>query len=258
MATKIPGFFWYDVTTRDPKAAAAFYSSVMGWAAQDSGVPGQTYTIFSKGPNPIGGLMSFPEGSPPTGVQSCWTGYIGVDDVDAYTKRVKAAGGAIHREPWEIPGVGRFAIVADPQGAVFMLMRGFSDQPPPQVAANTPGHVAWHELHADDPAKAFAFYADLFGWTKGEAMDMGPGGIYQLFKFGGGEPVGGMMTRTPDAPGSFWLYYFQVEALGAALARVTAGGGKICSEPHQVPGDAWIAPCLDPQGGAFALVADKR
>ncbi len=83
-------------------------------------------------------------------------------------------------EPRDIPDVGRFAVIADPQGASLALFKSASpaqDQPPEQVA---PGRVGWHELLAAD-REAFAFYADLFGWEKTDAMDMGAMGIYQLF-----------------------------------------------------------------------------
>lgn len=184
-------------------------------------------------------------------------GYIGVEDVDAYAARVKESGGSILRPPDDIPGVGRFAVLADPDGAVFMLFKGSSEQGPAPGALGTPGHIGWHELHAGNGEGAFAFYSKLFGWTRAEALDMGPLGVYQVFATGG-SPVGGMMTRTPDTPTSFWLYYFNVEAIDAALKRTEEGGGKLLMGPRQVPGGAWIAQCLDPQGALFAMVAPVR
>jgi hypothetical protein len=112
-------------------------------------------------------------------------------------------------------------------------------------------------LHAGDGASAFAFYSGLFGWTKAEAVDMGPMGIYQTFA-SGGAAIGGMMTKMPDAPAPFWLYYFNVDAIDAAVARAKDSGGSIVLEPHQVPGGSWIAQCLDPQGALFAMVAARR
>jgi len=94
--------------------------------------------------------------------------------------------------------------------------------------------VGWHELQSNNPEEAFAFYASLFGWTKAQAIDMGPLGVYQLFATGG-EPVGGMMTRCEGMP-PFRLYYFNVEGIGAAVSRVTDKGGRITNGPHQVPG----------------------
>ena len=121
----------------------------------------------------------------------------------------------------------------------------------------TPGHVAWRELYADDVEKAFAFYAEKFGWTKAEAMDMGPMGVYQMFATGG-PTAGGMMRRPEDIPQPFWNYYHAVPELDAAIGRVEKGGGKILNGPQEVPGGAWVAQCLDPQGAVFSLVAGKR
>ena len=120
-----------------------------------------------------------------------------------------------------------------------------------------PGHVGWRELHAGDGPSAFDFYSGLFGWTKGEAMDRGAMGIYQTFKTAG-EQGGGMMTKMPQSPSPFWLYYFNVDAIDAASTRAKDAGGQIINGPMQVPGERWIVQCLDPQGAMFALLAGKR
>ena len=123
--TTIPSkFVWYDVMTSDTKAAGSFYESVMGWDTRDSGMADRSYTIFSMGPARVGGLMPIPEEARAMGARPGWMGYVGVDDVDACAARLKAAGGAVHRPPEDIPGVGRFCVVADPDGAAFILFKG--------------------------------------------------------------------------------------------------------------------------------------
>jgi hypothetical protein len=205
----------------------------------------------------VGGIMPIPEEVRGSRARPTWFGYIGVDDVDLYAKRVTKAGGTIHRAPRDIPGIGRFAVVSDPHGAVFILFTPKPGSAQPPVAPGTPDHVGWRELHAGDLEGAWAFYSELFGWTKGEAKDMGPMGLYQTFETGN-TPGGGMMKKMPEAPAPFWLYYFNVDAIDAAAARVTANGGKLHMEPHQVPGDLWMVHCTDPQGAIFALLAPKR
>jgi uncharacterized protein len=250
-------FVWYDVMTTDTKSAEAFYKKVIGWTAQDSGMTDRSYTILSVGPTMVGGLMPIPEEARAMGARPAWLGYIGVGDVDAFAVKIRAAGGAIRRPPEDIPGVGRFAVVADPQGAAFMLFRGTSEQMPAPPAPGTPGRVGWHELHAGDGSSAFAFYSDVFGWTKTEAMDMGPMGVYQMFATGG-DTAGGIMTKAPEVPAPFWLYYFNVDAIDAAKSRATDNGGQIVNGPMEVPGGSWIVQCLDPQGAMFAMVAPTR
>jgi predicted enzyme related to lactoylglutathione lyase len=172
-------------------------------------------------------------------------------------ERVTQAGGSLHRAAENIPGVGRFAFVHDPQDAHFVLFTPAAGSRPPSSPGPTPGQVGWRELLASDREAAFAFYANLFGWTKANAVDMGPMGLYQLFAAGGPD-IGGIMTKPPAVPHAFWTYYFIVEAIDAATARVTEAGGRIVNGPHEVPGGSWIAQAFDPQGAFFAMVAPTR
>jgi uncharacterized protein len=257
MSTPQGKFVWYDVMTSDSKAAESFYRGVIGWDAKDSGMPDAAYTLLSVGSTMVGGLMPIPPDARAHGARPCWSGYIGVDDVDAMAARVTAAGGAIHRAPQDITGVGRFAVAADPHGASFILFHGNSEPPQPPHAPDAPGFVGWHELHAGDLESDFAFYAGLFGWTKAEAVDMGAMGVYQTFATGGA-PIGGMMTKTPATPAPHWLYYFNVEDIEAAKERAVKGGGQILLGPQQVPGGSFILQCRDPQGAMFAMVGPKH
>ncbi len=249
-------FFWYDVMTDDINAAQDFYRDVIGWDARDSGVPEAGYTVFTANGQGVAGLMRVPEGAD-MNAKPCWTGYIAVDDVDASASRLTREGGQVHRPPNDVPGVIRFAVVADPQGARFIIAKGLSEEAPAELPAGTPGTAGWRELYAADWQSAFAFYEAMFGWKKAEPIDMGAAGIYQIFT-AGGAPVGGMMTKPAMIATPYWSYYFNVPALDAAAARITAGGGAITNGPHQVPGDQWIVQCTDPQGAQFSLVAPQR
>ncbi|WEX77025.1 VOC family protein [Sinorhizobium numidicum] len=248
-------FVWYELMTTDTKAAEAFYTNVVGWSARDASMPGIEYTLFYAGDRQVAGLMTMPDGALDMKVPPAWLGYVAVDDVDAAAAKIAAEGGNVHRAPDDIPGVGRFAIVTDPHGAAFALFKGTGEAPPLDQMA--PGNTGWHELMAGDLDTAFEFYSKLFGWTKDQAMDMGEMGVYQIFA-SGGKQIGGMMTKPKDIPAPYWLYYFNVEALDAAIERTKSGGGQIVLEPMEVPGGAWIVQCTDPQGALFALVAPKR
>lgn len=151
----------------------------------------------------------------------------------------------------EIPSVGTFAILQDPFGAVFAVMTPAEDGPPPSDKPQ-PGQISWHELMTDDHEKAYAFYADLFGWEKGDPMDMGPAGTYQLVRQNNSD-FGGIMNRPEGMPASAWLYYVNVEDIDKALDKVKSNGGQVLNGPMEVPGGDKVAQCMDPQGGAFAL-----
>lgn len=249
-------FVWYELLTTDPEAACAFYGAVFDWGVQRTGTPGKDYRILSMAGRAVGGLMALPEDVRAAGAPPGWMGYVAVDDVDAWAERFVRAGGVTHRAAEDIPGVGRFAVVSDPQAAPLVLFKGASDSEPVPPPPGTPGHVGWHELYCENLEPAFAFYAGQFGWTRGDAMDMGAMGVYQLFRIGGVD-AGGMMTRPAQVPQACWLFYFNVADIDAAVSRVSANAGRVLNGPLPVPGDLWIAQCSDPQGAVFCLVGPR-
>jgi predicted enzyme related to lactoylglutathione lyase len=254
--TEASQFIWYDLMTPDLATATKFYGDVVGWKIADSGMPGMSYSILHAGDVMVGGLM---QRSPEMGdALPGWQGHIYVPDVDDYAKRVTKGGGSIHRSPEDIPGIGRFAVVADPHGASFILFKPNSSEAPKKVPPNTSGHIGWRDLRAGDGKAAWDFYSELFGWEKSEALPMPGGGVYQMFTTGEPEMAGGMTTKSPDTPSPMWLYFFNVEAIDAAAQRVKKGGGKVVMEPMQVPGGQWIIEATDPHGNRFGLVAPKR
>jgi uncharacterized protein len=256
MPQKPSSFVWHDLITTDVEAAKTFYAQVIGWNMQ-AFTPGHDYTVLSAGTVGMGGIMAMPPDACERGAPACWQGYIGVDDVDACAERVRATGGAIVRAPEDIPQVGRFALVADPQGAVFIIFKASSSEAMPQASPGTPGLVGWNELHARDGLQAFDWYADLFGWTRSRDMDMGPMGVYRIFAAGSGD-AGGMMNKMPEVPVPFWAFYFNVDAIDAAIERVVQAGGKLMYGPQEVPGPMYVANCQDPQGAWFSMVAPRR
>ena len=251
-------FIWYELLTPDVAGAKAFYGAVVGWTSQDMPMgPAGTYTLLEADGNGVAGAMDFPPELKPQGVPPNWTGYVCVDDCDAAAAKVKSLGGAVQRAPEDIPGIGRFAVVADPAGAVFAIMKPIPPEGSrPEVPRGTLGHGSWHELYGGRPEDIFDFYAQMFGWTKGTAMPMGEAGTYQLFHNQDGE-VGGMMAKPPQIPAPCWLYYFQVGEIEAAKGRIERAGGQVLNGPMEVPGGAWIVQASDPQGAMFAVVGTK-
>lgn len=248
-------FVWYELMTKDLDGALAFYGEVLGWKAADAGMPGMRYVLLKVGETPVGGSMDLNTPGCPEGASTGWTGYVGVDDVDAYAERAGKAGGAVHMAPQDIPNVGRFAMVADPQGAVFALFKG-SSEAPPAIDETVQGAPCWRELHSSDAVSGWDFYRELFGWREKQAMDMGPMGVYRIFGGGGEDMTGGMFTD-PEAARPYWLYYFNVDDIDAAAERVTAAGGQVTYGPAEVPG-GYIVNALDPQGGAFGLSGPRK
>jgi uncharacterized protein len=249
-------FVWYVLMTTDIEAAKAFYTKVVGWSARDASAPGMPYIVFAAAEAPVSAAMNLPRKS--LDERPVWIGYVNVNDVDATAERVKQLGGAVHAPPQDILNLSRFSVVADPQRATLALFKWLKSNqeqaadPQRPVGLRTRGHVGWHELHAADWEQAWAFYSDLFSWQKAgvDALDTGP---YQLFS-AGGQMIGAMYTKAAMVPVPFWLYYFNVGDIEAAVKRVKAANGQILMGPVEAPGGNWIVQCADPQGAIFALL----
>jgi predicted enzyme related to lactoylglutathione lyase len=252
-------FIWYELMTPDTSGAKRFYGDVVGWTAQDMPMPdggGEPYSILSANGTGVAGMMNLGEPMKAQGVPPNWTGYVCVDDCDAAAAKVKTLGGSVMREPLDIPGIGRFAIVADPAGAVVAIMTPVPPQggPPPARDITALGQCGWHELYGAAPEEGFDFYAQMFGWTKTDAMPMGEMGAYQLFANQDGQ-IGGMMKKPPQAPMPSWTYYFRVRDVDAAAETVKADGGQVMNGPMDVPGGERVFQGVDPQGAVFAAVS---
>jgi hypothetical protein len=269
MANHHGDFIWYELLTSDADAAGDFYGKVVGWTSERSDQPGMDYRMLAmEREEPIAGLMAITPEMASGGAQPCWLGYVGVDDVDAMAASIREGGGAIHMEPQDIPDVGRFAFVADPQGVPFYVMRGFSDEERLSFSYDKPriGHCAWNELSTTDVEAAKHFYGQRFGWVKDGEMDMGPLGKYEFLRHTGRAPegspmgagmIGAVMPRMPQMPVSAWTYYFRVPDIDAAAAQITANGGTITQEPVEIPGGDFSMNAIDPQGAHFALVGAR-
>jgi hypothetical protein len=198
--------------------------------------------------------MSLPAEAP--GTPPHWLIYVGTPSVDATCSQAQGLGAKVLKAPADIPNVGRFAVLSDPQGATFALFTPGTGAPPPG-AQPAQGAFSWHELATTDVAGALRFYGELFGWRKGAGHDMGNMGVYQLFEHAGNQ-VGGMCNvQGPSTPPS-WLSYVHVADSDRAVAAAKSAGGRLLHGPMEVPGGSWIALLMDPQGGAFAVQEAQR
>jgi predicted enzyme related to lactoylglutathione lyase len=255
-------FFWYELMTSDQDGAIDFYTHVAGYQAADFPNPeigDFRYTILSVGDRGVAGVMTINDDMKKNGAVPAWIGVIAVADADEAARRIKEAGGTVHKGPADIPTVGRFAVASDPGGAIYEVLAPFpQDKPMAPLAPDTAGKVGWHELYSSaGQEKAFAYYSGLYGWTTETEMDMGPMGKYRIFGKNGVQ-LGGMMDKPENVPVAAWTFYINVDGLDAAVERVKAKGGQVLMGPMEVPGGSWIIQGKDPQGAHFALVSLKR
>ncbi len=250
-------FVWYELMTTDPDRARGFYGELFNWKTiENPDFPG--YKMLANGEAPFAGSMQLPEQAQKMGAPSHWVAYIAVDDVDAKAEEVKSLGGKVYVPANDIPKVGRFAVVADPQGAVFALFKGEGEMPEKSGQAGL-GEYCWHELMATDQAAAVDFYGKIAGWTKGQAMSMGEAGTYQMINRGD-KTFGGIAVLPPEAQKggvpAHWLQYVVVEDINKSVARAEELGGTKLHGPIPVPGGQ-VAIFKDPTDAVFGMWAGE-
>lgn len=247
---------WYELLSDDPDAAEAFYARVAGWrfARPPGGLQRDYRTFAAADGEDIGGVLGRPDGAT---FGPLWLVYFGVDDVDAATARLTSLGGSVDIEPTDIPGVGRFSFVADPQGARFYLMRVDGDGSGAAYAPTKPGHCSWNELVTTDQKAALEFYSALLGWERIGSMPMGAMGDY-TFVACGDTRIGAMMDAADASVTPCWNFAFTVPEIDAAKAAVEAGGGTVRLGPLELPEDGgWLIQCDDPRGGKVMFSAAR-
>jgi uncharacterized protein len=242
-------FVWHELMTPDPAAAEVFYKTVVGWPTTK--MEGFDYTFWWAGEKMVGGLMATIPEAAAMGAPPAWLAYIEVPDCDASVAQAEKLGGKVLMPAKTMEQAGRFAVLADPQGAAFAVIT--SAQPLQEETDPAPREFSWHELTTTDQPNAINFYEQLFGWEKKSEFDMGGMGVYHMFgrdRF----TYGGMMKQQPGGPGSYWLHYVRVtDSADAAAERATKAGATLMVGPMEVPGGDRVAVLKDPQGAGFAV-----
>lgn len=253
MPNKHGDFIWYELMTSDPDASKRFYDAVVGWTIGPRPDGPTDYRMIAAPDGMVGGVLHLTPEMQAGGARPIWVGYVGVDEVDASVAGLQAADARVMRPAEDIPGVGRLAMLADPDGAPFYVMRGASDGTSTAflAAPDSYGHIVWNELAAGDPDRAITFYTDAFGWRQDGAMPMGDLGDYR-FLHHGDQMIGAVMPRVGGAAG--WLFYFHVPEIDEAADRVRSAGGTIEQEPIEIPGGGFSLTARDPHGARFGLV----
>jgi predicted enzyme related to lactoylglutathione lyase len=241
-------FVWHELHTADRPAAGKFYARLLSWGTKDVPMgPGEPYTLCVLNGQDIAGIT---KARSPAGVPPHWLPYVAVDDVDAIAAKAKSLGAKVLGEPMDIPNVGRFAVIGDPQGAVFAL---FKDVKPYPEEAEKPavGSFCWEELSTTDPEAAVKFYVSLLGYQT-EAVPMGPMGTYHILKRGDRQTAG-ITKKPPQVPASSWLEYIAVKDVDASTRNAKELGAQVHLVPTDIPNIGRFSVLADPTGASVAL-----
>lgn len=246
MPTTIGKFVWHDLRTSDPERAQAFYRELFGWSFRGDA----SYAHIHNAGRDQGGILPLPS-EITTG--SHWTSYVSVDDVDTTVERAKGLGAEMRMPIVDAPNVGRFTLLADPQGAQLSPFEYSAvDKTPPRAGKTPHGDFCWDELHSTEPEAACAFYGELFGW-KSSRLDMGPMGFYWIEKSSNQDVAGIMKLAREAAQKPFWLPYLAVDVVDATANRVEKLGGVVRSKPTDIPSIGRYSVLADPTGATFAI-----
>lgn len=256
---------WVDTNQPDPAAAARFYSALFGWQTEDVRPPtsGSHYLMATLGGRPVAALSSLPEGAPSVAE---WITYIRVDSADEAADRVRAAGGRVLAEPFDMFAAGRMAACTDTEGAGFCVWEPKNHRG--AAAVNEHGTVNFNNLHVDNVAEAARFYGEVFGWRTldtagsrfwtlpgyGDHLEgLVPGTRAAMAQMGaaGFEDVVAMVAPRSDGPAR-WSVTFAVDDLDASLARIRDLGGTVLAEPEDAP-FVRFAVVADPAGASFIV-----
>jgi uncharacterized protein len=261
-ARKLQGsHIWYELMTTDPDGAKRFYEVVVPGLTFGDRLPGeQDYRMIGRSDGgSLGGMLGLTDEMRSHGAKPIWLGYVGVDDVDATVAQIEAKGGKALMPAFDIPQ-GRIAMVADPQGNPFYVMKpvppaGQEGKQSDVFSTTEEQRVSWNELSTPDPVAARQFYGGLFGWQSDEFMPMGELGEYRFFAHQG-TTIGAVSGCVEGAPAG-WRYYIRVPSIPKSVEAVKDGGGTIAMGPMEVPGGDHIIIGHDPQGAEFALVGKQ-
>ncbi len=244
-------FCWWSLMTKDVAKANQFYQYLFDWKLSEMEIPGgEPSTIYAAGKggfaNPVPLAEDFP--SP-----SHWIAYLTVEDVDEACQKAEALGGKVCVPAFDLPTIGRTAVINDPVGTAFHLFTPASEKGELNMISNGSGEICWMELMVDDPEPLLPFYSELLGWQFSDPMPMN-GGEYISFKLANeavsGEQIGGILKRPPAVPKMppVWMNYFSVSSVDEWSEKVKVLGGKIVMQKTQIPETGFFACMEDPTG----------
>jgi len=250
----LPGkFVWFELVSKGAKTAQAFYGEVLGWTVRPFPMGDFDYEMIWAGETMIGGYAAPQHRAhwqQNNARPSRWVSYVSVEDVDASAKGAVANGGKVVEAPFDAPGVGRMARIADPRGAELFLIKNASGDAADTLA--THGRWLWNELHTDDPTQALAFYDKVIGFSH-HSVDVGPGGTYHILSKGGVDR-GGVTGHLPGGVPPHWLPYVAVDDVDSTIARARKLGATIPMSPEDIPGVGRFGVLEDPTGAVLAIM----
>jgi uncharacterized protein len=246
---RLPGkFVWADLVTDDLPAATKFYAELFGWRFHDYG----GYVIAVHDDRPVGGLFQRPRPEGQSDARPRWMGYISVSSVARAQRAVTTAGGRVLAAPKKFPKRGEQALFADPEGALFGVVKSSSGDPPDFMAE--PGEWIWIQLLSRDGRKAAEFYRSVAGYDIIENVETNRLSDYVLTSEGFARATVRTMPKDRDKVRPAWLPFVRVQSVGESVTKAKELGGKVLVEPKPEFFNGKVAVVADPTGAAIGVL----
>jgi hypothetical protein len=245
---RLPGkFVWADLVTDDVPRAMKFYGPLLGWTFRDHG----GYVIAANDDRPLCGMLQRPRPKDAS-AQPRWFGYISVSSVERARRAATQAGGKVFAEPRKFPQRGEQAVFADPEGALFDVVKSSSGDPPDFLAA--PGDWIWVQLLSRDGRRAAEFYRSIAGYEIIENTTASRLSDYVLDSKGYARATVRTLPKEREDVRPIWLPFVRVKNVSESVALAKQLGGNVQLEPKPALLDGKVAVVADPTGAALGLL----
>jgi len=249
---------WFELVSSDPAKSKAFHADLLGWTVEPQEMAGMKFELAKAGGKEVATIRA----SEDKKVKSHWVPFVSVPDVDAAVGSIEQNKGKVVKAAMDVPDIGRFAVVSDPNGAEFAVFKSAKSDDPDTDQAKQ-GEFVWGEnltRSKKAQATALAFYPAAVGYVA-SSMDVVEGkkkSKYDMVSFNGpsgaAKPRAGIVPAKPAALGGQWLPWVAVDDVDATVGKVKGLKGKVVTKPHDIPGVGRAAVVSDPTGAPLGLL----
>lgn len=242
-------FVWHDLMTTNVEQSLRFYGDLFPeWNIETIPMGEHTYYKIFVGDLSFGGFVGMEATA--RGPRTHWIGYVGVSDCDETMMRCQQHGGRVAVPAFNVPGIGKFAVIQDPQGAI---VKPFQMQTPIELSKSpSVGHLCWNELHTNDEDGSRRFYQSVFGWSAVENRIPGSGS-HTIFRAGERKVAGCVPLPDGFDASPAWLTYIYADDVECRVDKAESLGAQTYVPPRPFYGSGRFSVLADSNGAAFAI-----
>lgn len=237
---------WRDLISPDPEISAKFYQNVFGWSTKKTGTEEEPYWLFSLNGKPVAGMYKMRESSKNAGGE--WLSYFSVNSPGDIINKSKSNGGNLVLKQTDIPGRGKVALISDPQGAYFAMIKSYNGDP--LINRTTEFNFLWSELWSNDMAKSEDFYKTIFNSQIKNQKDDERDYIVMI---NNNKPAFGIIKNPVENIRSHFIQYILVNDVKGIEKKAKDAGAKIIIPSDSTIRNGTVSVFADPAGAPIAI-----